>query len=618
MSGLRSIRNFRSRQCGGFAFSLMTRRTRPIQRCSASTRRPSRSPGSQDLQPGPVGEYLEVVDVDPASKCGYAPVNLNHPHLLAEAGLRPSEANPQFHQQMVYAVAMRTIARFERALGRKALWNQRFVRGPKGEFVKSEYVGRLRIYPHALREENAYYSRDRMALLFGYFNAQGDDVGTTLPGSHVYCAVSHDITAHETTHALLDGLHPRYQEATNPDMLAFHEAFADIVALFQHFTMPEALLHQIKESSGDVAAQGPLGQLAQQFGMASGMHKALREFIGTANRGDYKEQQEKGEPHALDAVLVSAVFAAFVTIYRARSADLVRLATNGTGILPQGQISHDLAGRLAREAAKVADQILNMCIRALDYCPPVDLTFGDYLRAIVTADHDVVPNDDRGYRVAFISAFRDRGIFPQNVKHLAEDSLLWETPPLAEQGLAQLNELVGKLDLRWSLNTDRHSACEMSEINRAKVWQWLNDPRRKALRDAMGFERPAKSVRLSEDLTGEMRPIEVHSVRPCRRTAPDGTTHAMLVIEITQTFRAEPNQVRYRGGCTLLIDLNTNQARYIVRKRLRGGFGADFQRKARAAAAERAAELGMRFVEPGDYSDTQETFALMHRFAPRS
>ena len=214
--------------------------------------------------------------------------------------------------------------------------------------------------------------------------------------------------------------------------------------------------------------------------------------------------------------------------------------------------------------------------------------------------------------------FRDRGIFPQNVKHLAEDSLLWETPPLAEKELAQLKKLVGKLDLQWNLNIGRYSAFKTSETNRGKVRRWLNNPRRKALREAMGFERPAKNVRLSEDLTGEMRPIEVHSVRPCRRTAPDGSTHAMLVIEITQTFRAELNQARYRGGCTLLINLNTNEARYIVRKRLRGGFGADFQRKARAIAAERATELGVRFVEPGDYSKTHETFALMHRCAPRS
>ena len=141
---------------------------------------------------------------------------------------------------------------------------------------------------------------------------------------------------------------------------------------------------------------------------------------------------ERSSPHARGAVLVSAVFAAFVTIYRARSADLIRLATNGTGVLPAGaKFRTILPGGLRGEAAKVADQVLNMCIRALDYCPPVDVTFGDYLRAIITADRDLVPLDDRGYRVAFISAFRDRGIFPTNVAHLAEDSLVWETPPLS-------------------------------------------------------------------------------------------------------------------------------------------------------------------------------------------
>ena len=72
------------------------------------------------MLPGPIGEYIEVVDVDPASQCCYAPVDLNHPAALSQDGLPPSESNPRFHQQMVYAVAMKTIESFERALGRVA------------------------------------------------------------------------------------------------------------------------------------------------------------------------------------------------------------------------------------------------------------------------------------------------------------------------------------------------------------------------------------------------------------------------------------------------------------------------------------------------------------------
>src|SRR5260370_29272917 len=78
-------------------------------------------PWEKDLQPGPVGEYIEVVDVDPASDGFYAPLDLNGPELLAQDGFMPSEGNPQFHQQMVYAISMNTIRNFQRALGRRVL-----------------------------------------------------------------------------------------------------------------------------------------------------------------------------------------------------------------------------------------------------------------------------------------------------------------------------------------------------------------------------------------------------------------------------------------------------------------------------------------------------------------
>ncbi len=38
--------------------------------------------------------------------------------------------------------------------------------------TKAYEVPRLRIYPHALRTDNAYYSPDKKALLFGYFPAE--------------------------------------------------------------------------------------------------------------------------------------------------------------------------------------------------------------------------------------------------------------------------------------------------------------------------------------------------------------------------------------------------------------------------------------------------------------
>src|SRR3954467_8120254 len=143
----------------------------------------------EDVSVGPVGEYLEVVDVDPASDCCYAPVDLDDRYLLAESGLDPDEGNPQFHQQMVYAVAMTTIRNFERALGRRAMWAPRqWKEGMKDDKL---YVGRLRIYPHAMREANAYYSPDKKALLFGYFPASTTNPGGNLPGGMIFTCLSH-------------------------------------------------------------------------------------------------------------------------------------------------------------------------------------------------------------------------------------------------------------------------------------------------------------------------------------------------------------------------------------------------------------------------------------------
>src|SRR5688500_4864974 len=46
----------------------------------------------------PSGEYIEIVDYDPASGVFYPPVNMNDQYLLAQDGLDPSVSNPQFHQ----------------------------------------------------------------------------------------------------------------------------------------------------------------------------------------------------------------------------------------------------------------------------------------------------------------------------------------------------------------------------------------------------------------------------------------------------------------------------------------------------------------------------------------
>lgn len=583
----------------------------------------------EPLGPGPVGEYLEIVDHDPASGCFYAPVELEHPSLLARDGLAPSEGNPQFHQQFVYAVAMTTIGHFERALGRPALWSAREVPGRK----RPEYVQRLRIYPHAMREANAYYSPTSRALLFGYFPADARS-RTHIPGGTVFTCLSHDIVAHETSHALLDGMHRRFLEDTNPDVLAFHEAFSDLVALFQHFTFPDVLRHQIARTRGDLATQNLLGELAQDFGEATGRYGALRSALG--GRGadgvwrpaepDPQAYRTVTEPHARGSLLVAAVFDGFLAIYRARVADLLRIATAGTGILPDGALSPDLAARLAVEASKAAGHVLSMCIRALDYCPPVDMTFGDYLRALVTADWDLVRDDDRGYRLAMIEAFRRRGLFPRDVRTLSEDALRWQGPTIACGDVPGICDLLRRqLDATRYVRDRREAFAAQDRMQRA-----LKAHLQRRLADGDTFARVSRLVLDPRDpraaaLSGlerrrDGRPeIEVPVVRPARRVGPDGDVLNQAVVQIVQTRHLDPPgdedlpegwgapRRPFRGGCTLIFDLDERALVYAVTKRVDGP-----ARWARHEAyVTRGAETTLRatYFGPGL---GREPFALLH------
>ncbi len=536
------------------------------------------------LAPGPTGEYLEVVDVDPPSGCVYDAVDLDDPRIIAQQGLAPSEGTPQFHQQMVYAVARLTIANFERALGRRTLWRPRPLpnASPKNDAV---FVPKLRIYPHALRERNAYYSPQKIALLFGYFNATREEPGRVLPGAVTFTCLSHDIIAHETTHAILDGMHRRFVQPTNPDVRAFHEAFADIVALFQHFTFPAVLRHQIAATRGDIRAhESLLGQLAGEFGRASGLRGALRSFIGQLKDGawvphkpDPAEYEHSVRPHARGAILVAAVFDAFVSIYERRTADLLRLATGGSGILQPGALHPDLVDRLSHDAAKSAQHVLTMCIRALDYCPPVDITFGEYLRAILTADVDLVPDDDLQYRVAFVEAFRRRGIYPRDVRTLSVESLRWRGPrdddrapsKTLEGCLVRLREYAQEYLYAYSAEgivEPREQVFQLQRAVRRDLHAWLRD------HFASGAEGQRDAAFLGLDAG---RSFEVHTARFALRATPDGGVEPQTLIGILQE-RTEPVDprdpsgptMRFEGGCTIVGDLRRQAIRYCIRKNL--------------------------------------------------
>ena len=537
--------------------------------------------------------------------------------------LAPSEGTPQFHQQMVYAVSRLTIDNFEHALGRKTLW--RPVRDPnKGPKDDSVYIPQLRIYPHALREANAYYSPEKVALLFGYFNADDDNTGEQLPGGMVFTCLSQDIVTHETTHALLDGMHRKFVNATNPDVLAFHEGFADVVALLQHFTFPEIVRDQIAAAKGDfLTHQTLLGQLAGQFGHATGMRGALREAIGKWEGDVWKRQvpdpaayESTAEPHDRGAILVAAIFDAFLAIYERRTADLLRLATSGSGVLGPGAIHPDLVERLAQETSKAAQHVLTMCIRALDYCPPVDITFGEYLRAIITADYDLVEDDRLKYRVAFIEAFRRRGIYPPDVRTMSVDSLIWRTSendetaysgrlgPLFEQLRGEVLEYL--FAESHGEKSERETLFDLQRSVRRKLHSWLEQhfkSRDRADAEYMGLDPEKK--------------FEVHAARFALRSRPDGGVVPQLLVTVLQAseFPADASdphgpKIIFEGGSTIVADLRRKIIKYCIRKSLKSQSRLSRQQ---GFAMARFTSARATYVNTDPDHPEREPFALLHR-----
>src|SRR5678816_3895284 len=210
----------------------------------------------EKLEPGPVVKdrfarsAIAIVDYDATNNVYYEPVNLDDEKILIRGGIDPKESDPRFHQQMVYAVVTETIQHFEAALGRTIHWRRETRERDETHESDRGNIYTLNIFPHAMVSANAFYSPRAHGILFGYFRAVEDDPGGNLPGQIVYTCLSHDIVVHETTHAIIDGIRGHFTEPTNPDVCAFHEAFADLAALFRHFSHEDVLLDTIQRTGG--------------------------------------------------------------------------------------------------------------------------------------------------------------------------------------------------------------------------------------------------------------------------------------------------------------------------------------------------------------------------------
>jgi len=203
---------------------------------------------------------------------------------------------PQFDAVHTFAVVRQTLTMYQRALLAAGLglplpwqWNKGMDDSP------------LRIYPHGLSDVmNAFYSRAQACLKFGHFIPDGTDE----PAERVYTCRSFDIVAHETAHAVLDGLKPRWLLADAPPQTGgLHESFGDLSAIFlalAQLDQCEAVVAQTKARLHDKTF---LAIIAEQFGAAIGMGAGLRNADN-----DLRLSQAGTQVHAISQVFTGAVY----------------------------------------------------------------------------------------------------------------------------------------------------------------------------------------------------------------------------------------------------------------------------------------------------------------------
>jgi len=376
---------------------------------------------NETLGPGPRGYRVHVVDYDSTSDSLYQSAAIARDvNRDTDLPVDPFEkatdnellTNPAFHAFMTYGIVMRTLARFEFALGRRLAWS---------------FEGhQIQVAPHAFADANAFYADKAKGLYFGYFpSADGK--------RQIFACLSHEIVAHETTHALLDGLRERYTDPSSPQQAGFHEGFADIVALLSILSAQSVVAKVVDMgvagAKSDTIRRSDIGidklrdsgllGLAQQMGSElAGVHgHALRRSVKLKPRKDCLTSPEYDEPHACGEVLVAAVINAYLAVW------VERLKAIGD------QAKLDRA-RAAEEGAELADRLLTICVRAIDYCPPTDLQFVDFARALLTADWELNPLDTKyDLRASLLASFKAYGILPDSKVAEGRQEGAWNPPP---------------------------------------------------------------------------------------------------------------------------------------------------------------------------------------------
>jgi len=333
-----------------------------------------------ELMAGPTSARIVVVDYDGDMDRLEDPVQWdrrNRRFFFEHEGekvplTRSHRDRPQFHQVNAWAIVQSVLDMYEATwvLGRSAPW---------------AFEGnRLTLVPHAGYLKNAFYSRANKSLQFYYFDAGP---------RRIYTCLSHDIIAHETGHAILDGLRPFYFESSSVQTAAFHEFVADLTAIMISLLNNSLRWEVAKVSQGDLSKDTIVAALAEEFGHYASGRDHLRSATNDKTMSDVEGE---ASPYPWSEVLTGAmwdILSGMFATYRSRP-------KKNTGKPPSD-----------KEALLWAvNRFRRVAFQPLDFLPPADVQFCDYARAVLRADELVDPVDEDDHRALMRRVFDQRGI----------------------------------------------------------------------------------------------------------------------------------------------------------------------------------------------------------------
>jgi hypothetical protein len=281
---------------------------------------------------------------------------------IAKAGTR------EFDAVHTFAVVRQVLTMYQRALataGRPSplpwAWNS------------ADNVAPIQLFPHGLPNTvNAFYSRSQNCLKFGDF----------LPGgskARVYTCRSLDIVAHETGHAILDGLKPGWLMADQPPQTGgLHEAFGDLTAIFLALSQLDQCEAVIAQTKANLHDKTFLADIAEQFGLALGRPNGLRNADT-----DFTLDEAGDQVHALSQVFTSAIYDILADLFDAgRSPNL----KDDAAVLHQ-----------------TGETLRGLVLTALLAAPDQAATYADVARAMLA-------NVDQAWQASIRLRFGQRGV----------------------------------------------------------------------------------------------------------------------------------------------------------------------------------------------------------------